>query len=391
MCCLLIPPIPIGSEEPLRKKPTVTYALIGLEASLFLVDRFIRILSGFGVIPEDTPQRILAILAYIPGEKLPWTFITYAFLHGGWIHLLGNLLALWIFGCYLEQRLGKRMYLGLILLGSVFSCLGHDLVVNYFETTGTEMHNTPLLGASGYITAIMGAFVVLLPFNRVRCFYAYLIFLYFDSGKVVLPAFIYIPVFVFLDDLYSLTYYGAGTEVAHGAHLGGAAFGLLAGSLVRLASKGRDPSQEEEDELSTEEKEAKAALIHENIRKALAIRALEPALALIREAQKEGHPIKLKVQEKILLATLFEENGQTGQAVQSYRNLLAGELDFDQRLEIGLRLAKILLVVERDLEATKNLLRVLYREYKTDPRLPRIEEMIEQVKETERNLFKRPR
>ncbi len=390
MCCIVIPPIPIASEETLYEKPTITYTLLGLEVGFFTLTNIVAIFAGLGIAPPDLYQTMTEWFGYIPDEKYPWTFFTYALLHGDIMHLVGNLLPLWIFGVFLEQKLKKKKYLAVVVAGSVFACLGHEIAITELGSTELEGAKTPMIGASGFIAAIMGAFLILLPYANVRCFYLFLFIFFVRWGKVTIPAVIYIPVFFFWGDIYSLIYHGADTEVAHGAHLGGAAFGILFGLMVRFAPTSRR-ALELEEEQQLEEQTAKARLAHENFRKALAQKALEPALAIIRETQLEGRPLKPTTHERILLATLFEETGQSSMAAQSYRNLMAGDLDFDQRLEIGLRLAKILLVVERDLEATKGLLRLLYQEYQTDPRLARIQEMIEQVKETERNLFKRPR
>ncbi|MCB9783575.1 MAG: rhomboid family intramembrane serine protease [Candidatus Omnitrophica bacterium] len=383
MCCC-IPPIPIASEDQLHEKPKITYILLAVETSVLLFNNILTALNGLEIVPGNLNEWIFQHLGYIPNERYPWTFFTYSLLHDGWFHLLGNLLFLWIFGSFLEQRLGPRRYLFLIILGSVFSCVGHDLAIN---TLGTGQTITiPLVGASGFISAILGAFVVLLPTAKFRCFY----FILFDWGIVKLPAIVYIPIFVFWGDLFALAYHGADTAVAHGAHLGGAFWGILFGIFIRYTPK-TQKAVDREVQKQDEEGKALARLAHENFRQALDMKATDAALSLIREGEKLGRPLPLTLADRVRLAMLLEENGETFLAAQTYRSLMAGDLNHDQRLEIGLRLAKILLVYERNLEATKTLLRTLYKEYQTDPRLPEIQKLVDQVKETERNLFKRPR
>jgi hypothetical protein len=288
----------------------------------------------------------------------------------------------------LEQRLGPKRYLGMLFLGSVFACVGHDLALSSLGSGRAD--DVPLVGASGYISAIMGAFIVLLPHANFRCFYVFVFFWIIDWGTITLPAIVYIPIFVLWDDIFALAYLGPDTTVAHGAHLGGAALGIVFGLMVRYTPK-RQKTIDREIEKESEESEAKARLAYGNFQKALEMRAVEAALSLKRESEKEGRPLPLTLSDRVRLATLLQEDGESYLAAQTYRNLLAGDLDHDQRLEIGLRLANILVFHERNLEAAKNLLRTLFKEYKTDPRLPEIQSLVDQVKEIEKNMFKRPR
>ena len=101
-----------------------------------------------------------------PATPELWQFVSYAFLHGGIAHLGGNMLFLFIFGNNVNDKLGGVGYLCFYLAGAVFSGIGHSMV-----------SATPILGASGAVAAVTGAYLVLFPRSMVRVFYWLLIFI----------------------------------------------------------------------------------------------------------------------------------------------------------------------------------------------------------------------
>lgn len=388
MCCILTPPIPVAAEEPLHKIPTLTYTLIGVEAAIHLVVRIIVGLQNLELIPAETLMTIHSWLGYTPSKSYPWTFFTYAFLHGDLFHLIGNLLPLWLFGVFIEERLGPVKYLLLLALATPAAVLGHEILVQSSAQPG-EM-DLPMIGASGYLMGILGAFLVLMPMAMYRCVVIFWFVFILRIWPITLPAAIYLPLFVFWNDLYAILA-GSASNVAHGAHLGGAALGVLLAGFVRFTPR----TQRSIDRQLAEEKEERERsneLARLNFHEALDRGAAHAALAIVRECEKDGRPLRLTLKDRVRLAEGLEQEGEAFLAGQTYRSLLAGEeLNQDQRLEIGLRLAKILLHYERNVEATKELLRALHREHQTSPRYPEIERLVEQVQEFERNLYKRPR
>jgi len=152
-----------------------------------------------------------------PAHKSVLTSFTYMFLHGGFGHLFGNMLFLWIVGCMLEMGLGRVNYIGLYIFGGLIAGWGFWMV--YMDST------LPLVGASGAIAGLMGAFAVLFNKKKVKIFYS--LGFYFNYLKI--PAIILLPLWIG-NEFYQL-FSGGDSHVAYAAHIGGlmggAAFGLI--------------------------------------------------------------------------------------------------------------------------------------------------------------------
>jgi rhomboid family protein len=157
--------------------------------------------------------------------------ITHMFLHGGWLHIIGNMLYLWVFGDNVEDRLGSGTYLLFYLLCGVVAAVGQGLVAP-----------APMLGASGAIAGVLGAYLVLWPGARIRT----LIFLGIFITVVQLPAIIVIGFFIviqFIEGLASLRLsgYAATEQVAYFAHIFGFVAGIVLLFLLRDRAR-RDPA-----------------------------------------------------------------------------------------------------------------------------------------------------
>jgi membrane associated rhomboid family serine protease len=151
--------------------------------------------------------------------------ITHMFLHGGWLHIIGNMLYLWVFGDNVEDRLGSGTYLLFYLLCGIVAAVGQGLV-----------SPSPMLGASGAIAGVLGAYLVLSPGARVRT----LIFLGIFITVVQLPAIIVIGFFIviqLIEGLLSLRLpgYAATEQVAYFAHI----FGFFAGIVLLFLLRDR--------------------------------------------------------------------------------------------------------------------------------------------------------
>jgi membrane associated rhomboid family serine protease len=157
-----------------------------------------------------------------PAYPFLWQFITYAFLHANLMHLLGNMFFLYLFGNNVNDRLGHIGYLIFYLAGGVFSALGHILAASFFGAGAA----TPVLGASGAISAVIGAYLVLYPQTLITVVY----WLFF-VGTIEIPAiYLIIIKMIFFDNIITRS----GQNIAYDAHLAGYAFGILAILLMRI-------------------------------------------------------------------------------------------------------------------------------------------------------------
>jgi len=208
--------LPIGTDSPLTRKPRVNYALIVLNFAVFLAP---KALVMMGVMDGASVKRLLQSWVLFSQQPKLYQFFTYAFLHGGWGHILGNMFFLYVFGNSVNSKLGNLGYLLLYLGGAVFSGLGHSLLLG-----------KPVLGASGAVAAITGAYMVLFPKTLIHTFYWFFFFI----GTTDFPALLFILFKLIIYDNMLEPKMGGPGNVAHSAHLAGYAYGILV-PLVLLA------------------------------------------------------------------------------------------------------------------------------------------------------------
>lgn len=210
--------IPIKDVNPSRTVPFVNLTLIAL-----------CVLVWFHQVSLDEEDFNLFIYQYglVPGEIFarPYTLLTHMFLHGSWLHILGNMWFLWIFGDNVEDRLGRIRYLILYFTSGIGAALLQTLVS--FLTGGTDV---PMVGASGAISGVLGAYLFLFPHARILALVPIFIFLTF----VELPAVFFIGMWVFIqiiNGLLTLPFAGYG-GVAWFAHIGGFFVGYRVAKLM---------------------------------------------------------------------------------------------------------------------------------------------------------------
>ena len=160
----------------------------------------------------------------------PWwiTILTGMFLHGGWLHLLGNMLYLWIFGDQIEDRLGKVRFILFYLGCGTAAALAHWSL--------DPQSVIPMVGASGAIAGVLGAYLLACPGNRVRV----LVFLFIIITVIPVPA------FVVLLGWFALQLIGVGAPssgVAYGAHVGGFVAGMVLYPPCESRDAGNHPRQ----------------------------------------------------------------------------------------------------------------------------------------------------
>jgi membrane associated rhomboid family serine protease len=232
--------IPLRDANPTRRTPVVTLALI---AACFVVfayelgrlgssgmDALDAFATEWGIVPAEI-SAAWASGTNLGGEAL--TLITSQFLHGGWLHLLGNMLFLWIFGNNVEDRLGRIRFLAFYLVGGI--------VAGLTQVAINPDSPIPTIGASGAIAATLGAYLMLFPRARITS----LVFLGFFYQLIDVPAVI-VLVFWFLlqliDGIASLGVTDTSGGVAFFAHIGGFVFGALVGLAIRAVGGRRGPS-----------------------------------------------------------------------------------------------------------------------------------------------------
>jgi membrane associated rhomboid family serine protease len=220
--------LPLRDNVPTRTFPVVTVALIAVNVAVWLfyeLPNLDRAVNDFAFHPCEVNGSCHQI-----DKGWVITALTSMFMHGSWLHLLGNMLFLWIFGNNIEDAMGRVRFLAFYLLGGIAATTLQTWVTFNWGSPGETM--IPNLGASGAISAVLGAYLVLLPTASV------LTIVFFFLVEV--PAVLFLGIW-FLFQLwqggYAVTHPEAGGGVAFFAHVGGFVFGLLT---VR-AFKIRDP------------------------------------------------------------------------------------------------------------------------------------------------------
>ena len=227
---------PINDNNPTRITPFVTYALIAINILVFInelsltepqLEQFFHL---YAVVPRELTANLNGIPVNQPVPE-PLTLITSQFLHGGFAHLFGNMLFLWIFGNNIEDQLGHVKYLIFYLTCGVLAALSQ-----WFFSTQSGI---PALGASGAIAGVLGAYILRFPRARVRTLLFLGPFITFPD----IPAIFFLGIWFLQQALYGVASLNVestiGMEnggVAYWAHIGGFVFGAILGPLLGLFS-----------------------------------------------------------------------------------------------------------------------------------------------------------
>ena len=224
--------LPLKDNVPTRRFPIITVALIAGNVLAFLIYQHGGQGTGFLHSVDELAYHPCEVEGSCPQVGAGWeeTAFTSMFLHAGWGHLLGNMLFLWIFGNNVEDTLGRTRFLVFYIAGGLAATAAQTFVTLTFGTPQDAV--IPNLGASGAISAVLGAYFVLIPQSKVLTF--------------IVPFFIFpVPAWVFLGVYFlyqafigglSFVQPQGGGGVAYFAHIGGFAFGLLT---ARLFATGR--------------------------------------------------------------------------------------------------------------------------------------------------------
>jgi membrane associated rhomboid family serine protease len=199
--------IPLRDVIPSRTTPWVTFSLIGLNVAVYIWG---LTLGGKGY------EELLWTFGLVPADFSWLTLVTSMFLHGGLGHIGSNMLSLWIFGDNVEDRFGHGRFLLFYLLAGA--------VAAFAQIWSSPDSSVPLVGASGAIAGVMGAYFVLFPHSRILV----LVFFFFFLDVVEIPALIYLGVWFLFQVLSGMgSAAGGGEMIAFWAHIGGFAMGLV--------------------------------------------------------------------------------------------------------------------------------------------------------------------
>lgn len=226
--------IPLRDKAKARRLPLITVLLITVNIYVFVKEVFLGpklhgMIYRFAVIPSAYlhPQTWTAAQLASNGISL----LSSLFLHGGWLHLLGNMWYLWIFGDNVEAKIGHFRFLIFYLLCGLIGNLAHIFI--------NSSSNTPLLGASGCIAGVLGAYLLLFPGAKILTLLPVLVF----WTVIEIPAFFFLAIWLliqFLNGFFVLAgYRESAGNVAWWAHIGGFAGGFLLVPLFRAGKKNR--------------------------------------------------------------------------------------------------------------------------------------------------------
>ena len=246
--------IPISDGgRPRGSFPVVNVILLGLNALVFLYEiavggigflfgadsvGIVTFFYKFGFIPAElssgTPYQVLlsesGLQLSIVSPVHTWaTVLTSMFIHGGLMHFAGNMLFLWVFGDNIEDTFGHVKYLAFYLAAGVLATLSHFAI-----DTGSQ---TPLVGASGAISGVMGAYLLLYPRNRIRTLIWYIVITVVNLRAVWL-----LLIWIGLQVIQGVLSFGVSNQVstAFFAHIGGFAVGLAVAGVYKMVSRGTD-------------------------------------------------------------------------------------------------------------------------------------------------------
>ncbi len=204
--------IPLRDHNPSRKTPYVTWSLMAINVVVFAL--YIPLLNDPAELSGFFAKWAMVPLEITQGNDYH-TAITSMFLHAGYMHLAGNMLFLWIFGDNVEDTLGHGLFLGFYLLSGI----GADV----FHIMSNSASPIPTVGASGAISGVMGAYLLLFPKAKVD----FLLFIVVIIKVITLPAFVVLIGWMVVQLFSGISASAAGTGVAYWAHIGGFIVGLL--------------------------------------------------------------------------------------------------------------------------------------------------------------------
>lgn len=222
---------PLWDEVPTSKIPTITIIIIIVNCFIYYYQTYITVdgmgfIYSYGLIPFEISQRI-DLVPYGP-SPIFLTIGTSMFMHGSLVHLLGNMLYLWIFGNNVEDYLGKYKFIVFYFLSGIFAAFMQILISPYSKV--------PMIGASGAVAGVLGAYFILFPKSRITT----LVFFGFFIRLIKMPALFVLGLWIIFQLFYgfsNLSSQGANAGVAWFAHIGGFIGGILIINFLKPSRK----------------------------------------------------------------------------------------------------------------------------------------------------------
>lgn len=213
--------LPLADNNPTHTLPVLTYLLLAMNLAMFAG----QVLGPYGFewsvqAMGFVPARLLGEATAVPGARAAWeTLFTSMFLHGGVMHLAGNMLYLWVFGDNIENDLGRGRFVVLYLLAGLAAALSQMAI----DPTST----IPMVGASGAISGVLGTYIVLHPRQSITVLVP-------NLGVTRMPALIVLGMWFGYQLLYGLLGGSEGGGVAFWAHIGGFVAGVVLVKVLAL-------------------------------------------------------------------------------------------------------------------------------------------------------------
>lgn len=301
--------LPLGTDRPLKRPTLVTHALIGLNVLVFV--------GQLIAASADGGEGGLMRLALFPRAFEWWGLFTYQFLHAGVWHIAGNMLFLWCFGPNVEDRLGRWWFLLFYLAGGCAAGALH-----------TAISDHPVVGASGAISAVTGAYLVLFPRTLVKVFFFLIVI-----GVFQVPAAWFLGASIAWDILFNSS---RDSGVAVGAHIGGYMFGGgVSFALLASGALKREPY----DMFSIAKQAHRRRVFKGEVAKGRSAWSNQHALDV--RTGKRGAEDAARVERRAAVLRTLEGEDETAMA-SAYRRMLEGDpgavLPRDAQLEVANRL-----------------------------------------------------
>ncbi len=218
--------IPLKDDSPIERFPFITLGIIAINALVYVYQLTLppldleALIFRYGAIPYNLTHPLAKDLLYVTALPPVFTIFTAMFLHGGFIHLASNMLYLWIFGDNIENALGPLRFILFYLISGFFAALSHIL--------SDPNATIPMIGASGAIAGILGAYLILFPRTNVSTLFIF----------VIIIRIIKVPAVLVLGFWFLIQLLNAGTEggsVAWYAHIGGFITGIFLIKILKPA------------------------------------------------------------------------------------------------------------------------------------------------------------
>ena len=363
---LLFVIIPTGSTDELQNKPTTVYTLIVVN----IVIHAFLLISGAASWAINT-------FGYIPQSHNYYALLTYQFIHYGiFIHVISNMIGLFIFGSSIEDRIGVKLFLTLYLGGGIFAAIFHQIMAPHAQ-------HVAVIGASGSIYALMGFYLIMFPKKDIRFYYPLFFFTFHVSVLFVLP--FYFILNLFLADLSN--YYQSSGGVGHWVHVGGFLFGIPWGIYFKrhemkskpkyLAEKKTQPTPTVVPSPGNKERD----ILVSKVLECMIDKKIPEALQVYGELQVKAPGLQLQPADQLSLAQKVLREEKVWESIEIYK-VLANNNDVDPilRARAAYDIAHIYRDVIRDREKAMKTYELILKKFPGGPLGSSVEQEHEELK-----------